>query len=167
MNNMDEINKELFEQSFHGNAERVAELLELGADVNSIHTEVQATPLYAAVKNNHLAVTKLLIANGADANITILGQNYAPLHMAALNCNYFIAKNLILAGSDLNTYSCIFSPLYVAIQKHCLPVVKLLIENGASIYFDKPQYYHEVRDPISYAFFIKREFGIRSYSKLR
>ncbi len=71
---------------------------ELKADVNARWQG--ATPLYTAVKNNHLEIAYLLIMGGADINAISHGET--ALHQAARNQNSYITQLLVTAGAKVN-----------------------------------------------------------------
>lgn len=80
-----------------GRTEEVSSLIELGARIDW-SSENEDTPLLAAVKNNHIDVATILIANGADVNQTSIGGNNA-LHLAAKGGNEDMCALLLSASS--------------------------------------------------------------------
>ena len=64
-----------------GRTEEVASLIDFGASVDWSPVN-EDTPLLAAVRNNHIDVATILIANGADIHRKTVGGNNA-LHLAS------------------------------------------------------------------------------------
>lgn len=71
---------------------------DLKADVNARWQG--NTPLYTAVKNNHLEIAYLLIMGGADVNAINHGKT--ALHEAVRNKNAYITQLLVTAGAKVN-----------------------------------------------------------------
>jgi len=61
--NQAQLNNMLFNAAWAGDNAVIISLLAQGADINSRHTELQATSLYAAVKNNQ-PDTAQIVAGG-------------------------------------------------------------------------------------------------------
>lgn len=82
-----------------GHYEACKVLIEHGADVNSIASTPQATPLMYAVQNDDMRLTELLIHAGAKLN-TSNGYGNTPLHTACRKGYKEIARFLIARGAD-------------------------------------------------------------------
>jgi ankyrin repeat protein len=89
--------KDLFAAIFAGNAARVRELLDAGADVDARIDA--ATPLEYAILGGQSEVVALLLERGADANRPG-GEGRTPLMLAAQVGNREIARQLLARGSD-------------------------------------------------------------------
>jgi len=121
---------ELFEAVKSGDAARVKELLEKGADVNARDNKGW-TPLHLAAQKGHADVAELLIKNGADVNAK---NNYGwtPLYAAAQEGHADVAELLIRHGADVNARDNDGrTPLRIAAYNGRVEVVKLLLERGA------------------------------------
>lgn len=145
------MNDELMNAASVGNVKKVNELIEKGADINTM----RGTPLLYASKNGHTKVVKLLIEKGAKINIKQADLVFTPLHWASNNGHLEVVKLLLLRGLDPMTNvqdieganinvpdSDGATPLHWAIMKGLtgvLKVVKLLIENGADIVVENNQ----------------------------
>ena len=84
-----------------GNIEAVKQHLAAGTDVNE-KGEVQETPLYHAVWNDHTEIAKLLISKGANVN-TEQSARFNPLYSAAGGrAGKETIELLISNGADVN-----------------------------------------------------------------
>ena len=83
-----------------GRTDEVASLIDLGARVDW-SPECEDTPLLAAVRNNHIDVATILIANGADIHRKTAGGNSA-FHLASMAGNEEMCALLLSAttGSE-------------------------------------------------------------------
>lgn len=120
-----------------GQIEKVKLLLGRGVDINCRGPH-QYTPLIAAAKSNHIEIVKLLCAH--NANVNAKGEfadpevDYTPLLWAIENCNLGMAELLLDHGADVNLAdSWEDTPLIHAVRKGSLPLVKLLVANGAVV----------------------------------
>ncbi len=59
---------DLFNAVSESDFPKIKELMDQGADVNAVDTELMETPLLVAIGNNNVATAKLLLENGANAN---------------------------------------------------------------------------------------------------
>jgi ankyrin repeat protein len=84
------------------------------------------TPLYHAIKHNHLEAARLLLNNNADADIV------DGLHMVACNDNTDMANLLIGYVSNVNEkYWHARAPIYYASINGHYSIVQLLLEHDA------------------------------------
>uniref|UniRef100_A0AAT9URG6 Ankyrin repeat containing protein n=1 Tax=Apapanepox virus TaxID=3049969 RepID=A0AAT9URG6_9POXV len=113
-------------------------LLSKGANTNIRSSIAGYTPVHLAVKLGKLKMLKLLLEHGADINIRSAIYGYTPLHLSAkLDTNCIEITNcIILYKPDLNAIDYYEkTPLYYAIIKKDIELIKLLIKNGADINF--------------------------------
>lgn len=100
-----------------------------GADINARETSYGITtgyPLQAAINSKNLPMVKFLISNGADL------KNSDYLASAVYQNDIEMLKYLISQGVDVNYYS-IETPLTIAAYNGSLPMVKVLLQNGAKV----------------------------------
>lgn len=132
--------------------------LSSGADVNVKHKTNGMTPLMYAARYNNVAMLQLLIANGADVDeVSKIGFNaksYAeisnakkaiafldsfinvqPLTVAIANGEHEKATKLINLGVNVNAKhkSNKMTPIMYAARHNNVPMIKLLIDNGANV----------------------------------
>ena len=84
-----------------GQFERVKQLIDAGADVNSKDIDC-FTPLHTTIRFGHMECMKLLIQSGADVNSKLKNQE-TMLHAASILGYYQCLKVLINAGADVNS----------------------------------------------------------------
>ena len=115
-----------------GHMELVNLLLQHGAPVDAQDT-FEATPLDEAVQCRQFAVVKVLIAAGAAVNRQ--SRSESPLQLALQDKNREITVYLLEHGADVNAPSGDpqETPIYAAIDKHDVEMVKLLIAYGAKV----------------------------------
>ena len=149
--NIIQLNNDLFNYAWTGNNAEITKLLTAGADINSRHTDLQATPLYAATKNNQISTVELLVQKGADVEIPNTSGE-TPFYLTTLNCAPEIAKILIKAQANIEVIVNGHKPIYAAMHSVCFPVIELLINSNAELYSDDTSY--EVRTAIFGASFL-------------
>lgn len=133
-----------------GNINVVINLIEDGADVNFIDTDVflkvdaaitDNTALIAAIEFDRTNIAKILIDNNADIRIT-RRCGWSPLHCAAEKGNLEVVKCLCqryqkLFGDMKDYIRCLTvrkkDALYYGARYGHLDVVKYLVENGADV----------------------------------
>jgi ankyrin repeat protein len=153
---------ELLAATLSDQAERVGELLKLGADPNACSSSDGMTPLMIAASIGALEIVKHLIDGKADVNKSleffsplsqsIEGRHYdvlelllargadakvqgktTPLIVAIKSYNKRMAKKLIKHGADVNMEDCIhYTPLMYAAQSGAKSLVTFLLKHGAS-----------------------------------
>ena len=102
-----------------------------GMDVNSCD-DLGTPMLNIAVRNDHEDIVKYLIDLGADINVSSQDRGYSPVMDAVWKGNTSITELLIKKGANLNTLSKDGqSNLVLAVGADRIPIVKLLVENGA------------------------------------
>lgn len=112
--------------------ERLAELLERGADVNAQRDD-ELRPLHLAADLGNREIAALLIEHGALVDGR--GVNgIAPLHLAARAGSADVAELLILNGAEVDARDAgDFTPLHVAAIFGSLDVAELLLDHGADV----------------------------------
>jgi uncharacterized protein len=90
------------------------------------------TWLHFSASEGKLQIVKYFIEKGLDVNIYCdeIPSDYTPINAASSNGNTEVVRYLISCGATFDVSTTIHSPLFSAIQKGHLEVVKLLIENG-------------------------------------
>jgi ankyrin repeat protein len=127
------LDEELLLAAASGDAAKVRELLERGANPNARDYFIDRTPLHYAAMGGDLDVAKLLLEHGADPNAKDkIG--LTPLHHAALSGRLNVARLLLEHGADVNARDNDGStPLHDAASEGYLEVAKLLLEHGADV----------------------------------
>jgi ankyrin repeat protein len=121
-------NGELRRASNQGEAERVAQLLEQGADPNS-HNRFGSTALHLAARHGHLPVVDLLLAHGAAASRRDNHGN-TPAVLAAWGVHREVLSTLLERAADLPELEkeiCLAWAIILA----DVPTVELLLRAGA------------------------------------
>lgn len=146
-NNIDSL---LIEAVFSNNIEQVSDLIDKGADVNSVQSDYRydyygySVLHYASSNKNGLDIARLLIEKGADVNY--LCDDYDYKGYTALSFaidkegNYELAKLLLENKADPNkqvvsetSYTNGWAPLHFAVLKeNAVDLVKLLLRHGAN-----------------------------------
>ena len=123
----------LWDAAQNGDADRVALLINDGADINATDEESGGTPLHRAAEKDSLNVATLLINNGADINAKNKNGD-TPLNWTAEEDSLNVATLLINNGADINAKNKDgYTSLHRAAEKDSLNVATLLINNGADI----------------------------------
>jgi ankyrin repeat protein len=126
------INDQLFAAAQLGNINLVINSLAQGADVDAVHN-IGVTPLYIASQNGHLAVVELLLKKGADPEFKFPVNDMTPLCNSAYNGKAAVVQMLLDYGADIEAKIGSATVLHLAAQRGQREVVKLLLENGASL----------------------------------
>jgi len=127
------LDRELCEAAESGDAKRVQELIDLGADIEA-HVPTSAnTPLILAAKKGHLETLRLLMRSSADVDVH--GQRgKTALILAAQNGNNGIVKELIAGGAKLDLLdNNQTNALMWAVKGGSVDVVKALVVAGADV----------------------------------
>ncbi|AAR83392.1 CNPV046 ankyrin repeat protein [Canarypox virus] len=113
-------------------------LLSKGANINIQSSIAGYTPVHLAVKLGKLKMLKLLLEYGADINIRSAIYGYTALHLSVkleTDC-IKITNCIILYNPNVNAVDYYEkTPLYYAILRKDIELIKLLIHNGADINF--------------------------------
>ncbi len=148
---------ELHKAAREGDADRVKELLDAGADVNGRNADkqrLQYTPLHWAAYYGHLEIAELLISRGADLDAE--DPDYStPLYLAVEQAHPKVVAFLISKGAEVNVKSNAwgYTPLHRAawgpvvmvkylgagtvseadLNENYLEIVGMLLEKGAKV----------------------------------
>lgn len=112
-------------------------LIESGYDINSelseecsrMYEDRRSTALYFSVYNGNLEATEMLLEAGADPNLDL----FNPLLIAARLGWMDIAALLLRHGANVNAQICTQPtsfPSAILLTMECLPMLKLLLDNG-------------------------------------
>ncbi len=129
------IDELLYNAALQGDDKAVFKYLSFGANINSTHTDLEVTPLFAAISYNHTNTVQVLLDNYANYELPTKN-NILPLYKAAHSCHSDITSILLRVGADKDKLSNGISPLYAAISSRCVKDSNILLESGASIHYD-------------------------------
>ena len=111
-------------------------LIGRGANVNAAIPEIETTPLDLAVQNQLLEVVRALLDKGANPNKGSARSTPLTTVLGARNVSAELALLLIDRGADVNAASDSSMngtpPLYLAVQRNQVAVVKALLAKGAN-----------------------------------
>ena len=119
-----------------GDAAKVEQLLQEGADVNAI--EAMGAPLHIAILAGHSSLIELLLARGAD--VDAVGPFGTPLYQAVFKDDAEIVRLLLQNGAEpsggatdkkISDQTENPTPLHEAARKGSVEIVDLLLESGA------------------------------------
>ncbi|CAD6195177.1 unnamed protein product [Caenorhabditis auriculariae] len=132
-----EVSKILLEAASKGDLDKVTELLESGADVDS-KDFVGATPIYWASEKGHLEVVRLLLDHEADVEIANK-DGWTPLLSASFYGKEEIVTTLLRHGADPNAQNGRgFTALQLAAFRNHPGIARILLEYGAEMNHNKP-----------------------------
>lgn len=116
------------------NNEKLAELLEGGADPNAPFGDLQRTALHQAANLNRCGCLALLLKYGAIMSAEDAKGDTA-LHLAAWAGNVEALSILLAHGADVDWLSGrdTYSPLWCAISAHQIDTARLLLKHGARV----------------------------------
>ncbi len=112
----------------NGSVKIIEELLDMGANINSLNKN-GITPLMTAVKNNKTIAVDYLLKRGADVNQKNT-YNYSALNIANTP---EIVELLIQVGADLESRLNGETPLIRAVHSGDIWIVNILLDAGANI----------------------------------
>lgn len=116
--------------ALNGDARRIEELLEAGADPSAIVHD-GATPLLLAVRGGHDEAAEVLLASGARTDVQG-ADGLMPAHAAAMLGRVTVLDTLLRIGVPVDQRSAVgATPLHVASEAGQAGAVKLLLERGA------------------------------------
>ncbi len=138
------LERQIVSASSTGDAQRVAQLLEQGADADSGIKNNTRRPLTEAIQNGHVEIVDLLLEHGADPKKAIWDQKgdhrgfgTTPLHMAVEHQDHRAMSLLIDHGADVDSGTLAGrTPLFVAVLMDDLNGVNILLKANADIYLE-------------------------------
>ncbi len=126
------LDRSLYRAAERGNVNRVAELIDAGANVNA-KLDGDGSPLIGAARAGHLTVVGLLLERGADPNLAVQGDGN-PLIMAAREGHVDVVTLLLDGGARVDmVVPDDENALIQASGEGHLAVVKLLVSRGADV----------------------------------
>ncbi|HEX5398334.1 MAG TPA: ankyrin repeat domain-containing protein, partial [Verrucomicrobiae bacterium] len=140
---MSSLGTPLIKVAYLGWLKAAAFLLEHGADVNGVATDLRqtselqragkVTPLLAAVAAGNKAMTEFLIGHGANVNFKD-SRGDTPLHLAANKGFQAVAEVLLASNADVNASDVNgMTPLHEAAINGNAKIVSLLLEHKADV----------------------------------
>lgn len=124
----------LHEAASKGYIDRIEVLLDNGADINS-RDKNGKTPIHLATMEHHERAVRLLLDRGADVNSRD-NTAWTPLHYAVLVKGHYaeIVELLVERGADVDAaHPDGSTPLCTATGNEDLPIMRLLLDHGASV----------------------------------
>ena len=123
---------DVFEAAAVGDAARVQERLDGGADVNAVSPD-GFSPLGLAAFFGRTEVARLALERGANVNaVSANAMQVRPLHSAVAGNHETLARELVAAGADVNAEQQDgFTPLMGAAQNGNAALVSFLLSCGA------------------------------------
>lgn len=112
----------------------VKTLLQHGADVNA-KNDAGRTALFTAIYQNNTTIALFLIEKGAKCQLEDrIMSNFTLLHYVVFQGNYTLTNALLEKGCDPNlTETSSESPIYIAVTKGYLDIVRQLVKYGANV----------------------------------
>lgn len=128
----------LFKASSRGMIEAMNNLLDKGADIDSVH-KYDSTSIVAATTFNQIEAVELLKDRGADIELANRG-GATPLWKSAHGCLPHITEKMIGYGADIEVFNKEGNtPLQAAVSSGCVEDVKSLLAAGADILIDNAE----------------------------
>lgn len=127
------MNDDLLFAANWGQQQRIQQLIEDGANPNTVDSFGQ-TPLLLASKKENTPIVNILLANGVDPNCED-HLKWTPLMWACCKGILAIVEMLLQNGAEFNQPRCSSrrTPLIFAAQQGHKAIVKMLIEYGADV----------------------------------
>lgn len=119
----------LIEAARCGRTEEVVSLIDLGANPDGNRAQNEDTPFLISVRNNHIDVATILIANGADVNRKTEGGNSA-LHLASSLGNEEMVALLLTANSVSSNQGNQTCPVLTLVNDEGLTPFDVAVEQG-------------------------------------
>jgi formylglycine-generating enzyme required for sulfatase activity len=137
------LNEELIEAVIDGDAAKVKQIVEDGADINTVTDNEDfegGTPIMISIATGNIEIVKLLVESGADVNSELNNEyveGYTLLMMASTAGHLDIVEFLVDNGANVNAVAIgnneAVTALILASQKGHSDIVKFLIDNGADV----------------------------------
>lgn len=128
---VNQVDRELLLAASQGNVEHADNLLNAGANVNTVHPPLRLTPLLAASELN-FEMVKLLVARGANVNVHDR-DGITPLMRAITRRDLPMVTLLVNAGAQINaTDHRGHTALTHAVLRSDADILKFLIARGAN-----------------------------------
>lgn len=128
------INTDLVKAAKNGNLEKVSELLDSGADLNTtVGDSDKRNLLHHASQKGHSNLIEFLIEKGIKVN-SLDKRGRTPLYLACYDYKFDSAKTLISNGAEINI-SGEYNPLDMASSNsyYGTEIVEFLLENNANV----------------------------------
>lgn len=118
-----------------GEAQRVAQFLEVNPALIGAHNRNGWTLLHMASYFGHLDVVRVLLERGADVAARSINElNHTPLHSALAGRRYDVARYLVANRADVNSRNGHgWTPLHHAAAAGNLEMVACLLDSGARL----------------------------------
>ncbi|CAB4124078.1 ankyrin-like protein [uncultured Caudovirales phage] len=117
---------------WNNNIEMVKALINAGADINYI-SDSGGTALMVAVKHRYFELAKYLLDLGADVNIQISYKEKGALIKACDNSDLEMTQLLLKYNANVDIEDSFgYTPLLDAIEAFNIPLIKILLANGAN-----------------------------------
>ena len=104
MKNKKSLSNYLIKAVIDNNVKLVSELLNSGADPNSVLDTANITPLHYAAQSNALEVIPLLVEAGAMLEAQTEPDGYTPMEIAFIHGHHRIAQALIAYANEFDTH---------------------------------------------------------------
>ena len=131
-----ELDYALIDAAADDGADRVKELIALGASINAVNDrgwfQEGYTPLMRASMYGNTEAVKLLLDAGADIKLTSR-HGLSSFMMACSNGYIEIAELLLKHGADIDRFGNGWNPITAAAMHDCQKMITFLLENGADI----------------------------------
>ena len=122
-------NHPIFKPTFHGELERVRELLVADPNIVSVRDAKNLTPLHVAASRDQSKVARLLLEHGADVEGPSEGDQWTPLVFAAYRGHLEAARVLLAFGAGVTEAD--GNPIHFAGQRRHKALCQLLVHHGA------------------------------------
>lgn len=128
------LNTDLVKATKNGDLEKVSELINSGADLNTTVGDIdKRNLLHHASQKGHSKLIEFLIEKGIEVN-SLDGRGRTPLYLACYDYKFESAKTLVSNGAEINI-SGEYNPLDMASSNsyYGTEIVELLLENNADV----------------------------------
>ena len=120
--------------SYQGYVNVCLELVDAGADVNSMLPGVALTPMHLAAENGHCHVLRALMSRGAIVDVRTADMAATPLHLACTSGNVECARVLVAAGANvMSPLRNGLTPLDIARLSQNPEMIAILSPSGSAV----------------------------------